>query len=487
MKFRVAFRLLGAIVVALCAFPSDVLAGQGGGGACTGVNHVTWPSAKPVWDFCWTRPAGSSTVNGSGLELTDVKFNGTLVIAQAHIPILNVKYVPNGPSCGGAPLCYRDWLDQERAFSCAPAPSPGYCTGTTTPATTVCQHPGTDAGTFNGVAVEDLGDRLRLTAQCEAGWYRYIPIWEFFPDGTIQARFDATSVDHTCVAFTHDHHAYWRFDFDVSAAAGNYVDEVLSGGGTQRVATERNFIDTSPARSKWRVGNAAASYYVEVARNPEDGAAGDVSEVPNDFPIADGWVLAYNVNQLTDSVPVSGCGAGLNAFDNNENVNGADIVMWVAAHAVHHGEPGGEASDCSMYGPTIRVLPVSVTPTGEKFNTLAPCRILDTRDPAGPYGAPPLSPGVPRTFVLTGQCGIPPTAKSVAVNLTVVAPAATGNLIAYPTGGSVPTTSVLNFSAAQTRANNAVLGLGTGGAITLQSNVPSGNTQVVLDVTGWFE
>jgi hypothetical protein len=167
-------------------------------------------------------------------------------------------------------------------------------------------------------------------------------------------------------------------------------------------------------------------------------------------------------------------------------VNGADVVMWVRAAALHQGEPGGEAADCSMVGPTIRVLPVS-PPAGSKFNTVAPCRVLDTRDPAGPYGAPPLAPGVPRSFVIAGQCGIPVTAKSVAVNLTVVTPSSTGNLIAYPTGGTAPTTSVLNFSSAQTRANNAVLGLSAGGALTLQSNVPSGNTQVVLDVTGWFE
>jgi hypothetical protein len=167
-------------------------------------------------------------------------------------------------------------------------------------------------------------------------------------------------------------------------------------------------------------------------------------------------------------------------------VDGADVVLWVRAASLHEGEGSNQSAHCAMAGPTIRVLPAS-PPTATKFNTVAPCRIVDTRDPAGPYGAPPLAAGVPRSFVLGGQCGVPPTAKSVAVNLTVVAPSDTGNLIAFPTGGTAPATSVLNFSAGQTRANNAVLGLSGGGAVSLQSNVPSGNTQVVLDVTGWFE
>jgi hypothetical protein len=452
----------------------------------TGSTHVTWPSVNPVWDFCFRRPSLSSGSNGAGLELSDVKYNGTLVIFQAHIPILNVKYVTNPVGCGSVNYCYRDWFYSEINFSCAPTTVPGVCTGTTTPATTVCDHPGFDAGSFGGVAVESLSDRLKLTAQTQAGWYRYIPIWEFFADGTIQAKFVATSIDHTCVAYTHHHHSYYRLDLDVNGKAGNYVDQVLSGGGLQRVTTERNFVDVSPARSKWRVGSPGSPYVVEIERNAGDDAAGDPLPILNDFPVADGWVLAYASNQVSDYSNLNVCPANIDSFDNNASVDGADVVMWVRAAALHQGEPGGEAADCSMVGPTIRVLPAS-PPAASKFNTVAPCRIVDTRDPAGPYGAPPLAPGVPRSFVIAGQCGIPVTAKSVAVNLTVVTPSSTGNLIAYPTGGTPPGTSVLNFSSGQTRANNAVLGLSGGGAVTLQSNVPSGNTEVVLDVTGWFE
>jgi hypothetical protein len=476
---------------------------------CTGVNHVTWPSGNPVWDFCWVRPAASSASNGSGLELTDVRYKGTLILARAHIPILNVKYVSNLTGCGGGDLCYRDWLYSEQDFQCAPcqdvngsavsctSPSAVQCTGTTTPASgdptfcsggqacTVCQHPGTDAGSFNGVAVEDFGTSLRLTSQCQAGWYRYIPVWEFFPDGTIQARFDATSVDHTCITYTHEHHAYWRLDFDVNGSGGNFVDEVLLGGPA-RVTTERHFIDTSPARSKWRIGSSGSAYFVEVARNDGDGAAGDANpSVPNDFPIADGWVLAYSGTEFSDTTRVNGCGAGLDAFDNNQNVNGADVVLWVRAGALHAGEPGGMAHDCSMFGPTIKVLPAT-PPAATQLNTLTPCRIVDTRNANGPYGGPPIPGGGTRTFPLAGQCGVPPTAKAVALNLTVVQASSAGYFTAFPAAASLPLASTLNFSAGQTRANNAVLPLGAAGAISI-FNGGAGAAHLVIDVTGWFE
>jgi hypothetical protein len=439
-----------------------------------------------VWDFCFRSPAASSGPNGSGLELSQVNYKGTLVIARAHIPILNVKYSDTGTSgCGGADLCYRDWFFAQRAFECSPTVSAGICTGTTTPATTVCQHPGYDAGTFDGVAVESLPDRLRLTAQCQAGWYRYIPVWEFFADGTIQAHYVATSIDSTCVAYTHHHHAYFRFDFDVNTSGANFVDQVFPDGSTQRVASERSFSDTSPARGKWRIASAGSPYVVEVSRNADDGAAGDPLPIPGDFPVADAWVLAYNASEISDySDTTSGCAANINSWVNNQNVNVADVVMWVRAAALHIGEPGGLAADCTTVGPTIKVVPAGSIAT--KLNTVTPCRVVDTRNAPGPYGGPAVAGGATRTFTVAGQCGVPMTAKSVAVNLTVVQASSGGYFTAFAAGGTLPTASTLNFSTGQTRANNAILPLGTNGAVSL-FNGGTGPANFLLDVTGYFE
>jgi hypothetical protein len=118
------------------------------------------------------------------------------------------------------------------------------------------------------------------------------------------------------------------------------------------------------------------------------------------------------------------------------------------------------------------------------FFTVTPCRVADTRDPVGPYGGPALAAGVERAFVLANRCGIPLTAKAVSVNVTVTQPAAPGFVVLYPGGSAAPTVSAINFRAGQTRANNAVVRLGTGGTLAVQSAAP---THFILDVNGYFE
>ena len=125
---------------------------------------------------------------------------------------------------------------------------------------------------------------------------------------------------------------------------------------------------------------------------------------------------------------------------------------------------------------------------GQKLRTLAPCRLVDTRLAAGPLGGPALASGSQRSFPLSGACGIPATAACLAVNLTAVQATGPGFLKAFASGRAEPGTSVLNFGAGQTRANNAVFCLGAGTAVTLLPYVQGdGTVDVVLDVSGWFE
>ena len=125
--------------------------------------------------------------------------------------------------------------------------------------------------------------------------------------------------------------------------------------------------------------------------------------------------------------------------------------------------------------------------TGFDYNTVAPCRIVDTRDAPGPQGGPALAAGSTRTFPVGGICGVPPTAKAVTVNITVVNPTALGHLALYPTGGILPLASTINFRAGIVRANNAIVTLGTAGQVTVFNGMGSGSTDFVLDVSGWFE
>jgi streptogramin lyase len=123
-----------------------------------------------------------------------------------------------------------------------------------------------------------------------------------------------------------------------------------------------------------------------------------------------------------------------------------------------------------------------------KFYTVAPCRVLDTRNATGLLGGPALAAGSARTFGIASHCGIPSTARAVSGNLTVTQSTSAGFLTVYPSGSTRPLASVINFRAGQTRANNTVVPLGASGGVDVFAGMPAGNTtQLILDLDGYFQ
>lgn len=128
------------------------------------------------------------------------------------------------------------------------------------------------------------------------------------------------------------------------------------------------------------------------------------------------------------------------------------------------------------------------TTAGLRFYPVTPCRVVDTRDPDGPWGGPALpGDGSLRDFVVEGRCDVPADAKAVAVNVTAVSPTAAGFLFVFPPGTGSVIASTLNFTPGTTRANNAVVGLGGApGSVTVRAVLAGGTTHFILDVGGYF-
>lgn len=142
----------------------------------------------------------------------------------------------------------------------------------------------------------------------------------------------------------------------------------------------------------------------------------------------------------------------------------------------------------------IRLTPTSLTPGSVdilepgNYYTITPCRVVDTRDLQGPYGGPILTSGVPRLFTIEGQCGIPSTADSVSVNVTIVSPTSGGHLALYPGDQTPPQTSTINFGRGQSRANNAIVPMAADGTISVRPVVlGNGQVHLVIDVNGYFD
>jgi hypothetical protein len=134
--------------------------------------------------------------------------------------------------------------------------------------------------------------------------------------------------------------------------------------------------------------------------------------------------------------------------------------------------------------------PVGTATGALELYALQPCRLLDTRAASGPFGGPAVPPQGQRVVAAAGQCGIPPTAKALSVNVTVVNTAAAGHLVFFPGNATPGGASALNFGPGQTRANNAVLMLassGTGTLGLLAATASSAAVQVLIDVNGYFQ
>ena len=95
--------------------------------------------------------------------------------------------------------------------------------------------------------------------------------------------------------------------------------------------------------------------------------------------------------------------------------------------------------------------------------------------------------GADRLFHVAGTCGIPATARAIAVNAAVTQGSSSGNLTAYAGGTRLPLVSLINYGANRTRANSGVLGLGSGGYVFVHCAQASGSVQFILDVFGYFE
>lgn len=120
------------------------------------------------------------------------------------------------------------------------------------------------------------------------------------------------------------------------------------------------------------------------------------------------------------------------------------------------------------------------------FYTVTPCRVADTRstDP------PALTSVVSRLFQIAGSCGVPVTAKAVSINVTVVGSTGGGHVQAWPADLQQTSTSLINFAAGQTRANNAILALANDGSgdTAVKAVIGGGGTvHLIIDVNGYFE
>jgi hypothetical protein len=146
---------------------------------------------------------------------------------------------------------------------------------------------------------------------------------------------------------------------------------------------------------------------------------------------------------------------------------------------------GGQVSVFNSAGSVDVIIDVSgyftdSTLAGKSFYSMPPVRIADTR-----LTAQTLGQGGTLVLQVGGNtAGVPSNASAVVLNVTVTNTTASSWLVAYPSTGTRPLASDLDWIAGKTIPNLAVATLGTTGAITFFNS--AGSTDVVVDLAGWY-
>ena len=120
---------------------------------------------------------------------------------------------------------------------------------------------------------------------------------------------------------------------------------------------------------------------------------------------------------------------------------------------------------------------------GEPVRSVAPARILDTRNAVGVSGGTPLPPDGVVTLQVAGRGGVPVGADAVTLNVTAVTAAAAGFVTAWPCDEPLPDASNVNFAAGGTRPNLVTVALSAAGTACLYS---SASVHLLADVASWF-
>ncbi len=132
----------------------------------------------------------------------------------------------------------------------------------------------------------------------------------------------------------------------------------------------------------------------------------------------------------------------------------------------------------ALGGAPARVVEAASAP-GSVYTALKPRRLLDTRQTGNA-----LEGGETLSLQVAGVDGVPPDASAVVLNLTVTDTTAPSFLTAYPEGAQLPLSSNLNWAGGETRANLAVVTVGSGGGVSFYN--AAGHTDLVVDLAGYF-
>lgn len=275
---------------------------------------------------------------------------------------------------------------------------------------------------------------------------------------------------------------------ELSTDGGNNFTAVLAASTANDGSESVSIPNTPSTTARVRVTCVGNVFFdisntdFTITAGSADPAPDLISILPTSGPTAGGTAVALTGTDFVNGATVSfgGTASGSVTFNNSTSLTATAPAHVAGAVAVQVTNPDTQSD--SLAGAYTYLAP--------GYFTLTPCRLVDTRDPNGPTGGPALVNGSIRTFPALGLCGVPASAKAITINVTIVSPTGAGDLNLFASGITPPQTSVINFTAGSTRANNAMVrvdGPLVGSLDVLPAVSGGGTVHFILDVTGYFE
>lgn len=356
------------ILILMVVISFQSLAGGGGSPTCVlPAEKESWPTVNPIWEMCVLSPQDSAGVQGSSLEIRDVYYNGYYAIERAHVPMLFANY--------DSSTCYRDWINTNSSFLIPDKEEFPHrkafttCDVSTSPTMTVGNCPFTDVvngGNFGsssncdtGYSVEKYVDKLVLTTNHSAAWYKYSSRYTFYADGRMAPRFGFGNSNGTNAGTTHWHHAYWRINFDIDGAANDevYVDstkmtaEFHDQRGDDEASAVTWTVKDNVTQRGFKIEATAEDYLLDVDESPFN---------PDGYHNVDVMATQYRtIGALTEYSDTPGqnnlgnCGMDEDNLVNGASLDGEDVVFWYRTAVT---DLANEGLVCKFGGPVFSLV-----------------------------------------------------------------------------------------------------------------------------------
>jgi hypothetical protein len=253
--------------------------------------HTTWGP----WRFDW------EVRDHAGIGIRNVYYNNELVFWKASMPVIRVRYAGN--RCG--PYADRiTWGHLVQISNCGNRK--------------VCQ----EEFSSGGQRWLELGVYARI------GSYHIYQSWYFSNDGQIDVRMWSKGLQ--CRA-DHNHHPYWRMDFDLRGASGDQIFVYDNnrpnegwGPGWHKYPSELNDVKNPGTGRVWFVRDNGSGHGAWVLPGP-DGASDSFS---NKDAAARRYLYAEDVAWAFGA-------SGHLGYGNGEDVAEEDVILWYVAHLPH--------------------------------------------------------------------------------------------------------------------------------------------------------